>query len=76
MDTEQDSSPRLSTGRLQQSLYYFHPLRNTATKNSSGSPTQAKGGSKREGKKHVEKKECIIRESNTGLIDGNDEFYH
>ena len=22
------------------------------------------------------KKMCIIRESNTGLIDGNDEFYH
>ena len=24
----------------------------------------------------IEKKKCIIRESNTGLIDGNDEFYH
>ncbi len=22
------------------------------------------------------KEKCIIRESNTGLIDGNDEFYH
>ena len=21
-------------------------------------------------------KSCIIRESNTGLVDGNDEFYH
>ena len=22
------------------------------------------------------KEQCIIRESNTGLVDGNDEFYH
>jgi hypothetical protein len=28
-------------------------------------------------KKNVKKKFlCIIRESNTGLVDGNDEFYH
>ena len=26
--------------------------------------------------KSVSKKRCIIRESNTGLVDGNDEFYH
>ena len=26
--------------------------------------------------KAKDKSECIIRESNTGLIDGNDEFYH
>ena len=26
--------------------------------------------------KTKKKRKCIIRESNTGLIDGNDEFYH
>lgn len=29
-----------------------------------------------ETKKWKKKLLCIIRESNTGLIDGNDEFYH
>ena len=30
------------------------------------------------GRNRKEQKEetCIIRESNTGLVDGNDEFYH
>ena len=28
------------------------------------------------GKSKKPKKQCIIRESNTGLVDGNDEFYH
>ena len=27
-------------------------------------------------RKKIRKKECIVRESNTGLVDGNDEFYH
>ena len=27
-------------------------------------------------KKNKEKRKCIVRESNTGLVDGNDEFYH
>ncbi len=30
----------------------------------------------KEKRKEGKKEECIIRESNTGLIDGNDEFYH
>ena len=27
-------------------------------------------------KKKKKKRKCIVRESNTGLVDGNDEFYH
>ena len=33
-------------------------------------------GWKQKKKKAKMKFKCIIRESNTGLIDGNDEFYH
>ena len=29
-----------------------------------------------ETKSKKQKEKCIIRESNTGLVDGNDEFYH
>ena len=29
-----------------------------------------------EGRKIKKKEKCIVRESNTGLVDGNDEFYH
>ena len=27
-------------------------------------------------KRRKNKRKCIVRESNTGLVDGNDEFYH
>ena len=47
-----------------------HIIRRFATQKK-----KKKRGSDMEGKVRT-KKECIIRESNTGLIDGNDEFYH
>jgi hypothetical protein len=33
-------------------------------------------GLKMRSKQGAKKEDCIIRESNTGLVDGNDEFYH